>query len=320
MKELLPRDMARCFAGHGWQTLELGEEHAHDLLKEGAPVRAGEAFRRYAADFNVSFPQAHFIMDTRGFRPEDLPGKRRFDLLPADDAEFEAGLDVMKRWIDLFNALDVRCGVLHAGGADLAAEAGWEAARIFERRAKALARLAEYARGGRMLICLENYGDRALGLQTAADLIGLVRAVNSAQVKICLDTGHANMAGVDPAAFIREAGPLLKALHIADNLGQHDNHMLPCGAGTVPWPDVLKALCAVGYDGLFNFEVPGESRNCPMPARLAKLDYARILAQCMIDQIRAADSGPGSGKRKPAERPPDELSQISTRARQGEPK
>ena len=59
------------------------------------------------------------------------------------------------------------------------------------------------------------------------------------------------------------------------------------GAGTVPWPDILKALRAVEYDGLFNFEVPGESQNCPLPARLAKLDYAKTLARCMIDEIYA---------------------------------
>jgi len=288
LKEWLPRDMARCFAEHGWQTLELGEEHAHDLLKEGDPTQVGDAFRRYAAGFNVSFPQAHFIMDTRGYRPEDASGKRKFDLAPADDAEFDAGMDVMKRWIDLFNALGVRCGVLHAGGVGLAASVGWDAARIFERRVKALERIAEYAKGGTTLICLENYGNRsAVGVQTAADLSGIIRAVNSEQLKICLDTGHANLVGVDSAAFIREAGPLLKALHIADNLGQHDNHMLPCGAGTVPWPDVLKALRAVEYDGLFNFEVPGESKNCPLPARLAKLDYAKTLARCMIGEIQA---------------------------------
>ncbi|MBU4211596.1 MAG: sugar phosphate isomerase/epimerase [Verrucomicrobia bacterium] len=289
MKEWLPRDMVPCFAEHGWQTLELGEEHAHDLLKEGSPSRVGAAFRRYAADFNVSFPQAHFIMNTRGYRPEDLPGKREFDLAPADDAEFDAVMDVMKRWLDLFNALGVRCGVLHAGGAGLSAGVGWDAARIFERRVKALERIAEYAKGGETLICLENYSSRSdVGVETAADMIGIIRAVNSEQVKICLDTGHANVAGVDPAAFIREAGPLLKALHIADNLGQHDNHMLPYGAGTVPWPDVLKALRAIGYDGLFNFEVPGESQNCPLPERLVKLDYAKTLARCMIDEIYAA--------------------------------
>ena len=284
LKEYLPREMAQCFAARGWRTLELGEEHAHDLLKcAPTPQQAGAEFRKYAADLGLAFPQGHFIMDSKGWRPEDQPGRRKFDLAPADDAEFDAAFETMQRWVDLFNGLDVRCGVLHIGGVGLAA-AGWEAARIFDRRAAALARVADYARGGPTLICLENMG-AAAGMHTAADLLAIIRAVNRGQIKICLDTGHAHMAGVDLPVFIREAGPHPRALHIADNLGQSDNHMLPYGAGAIPWPAVLRALSAVNYDGLFNFEVPGETKNCPLPARLAKLDYALILANDMIGEI-----------------------------------
>jgi sugar phosphate isomerase/epimerase len=82
--------------------------------------------------------------------------------------------------------------------------------------------------------------------------------------------------------FIRQAGERLKALHIADNLGTNDDHMLPYGKGTLGWSEIMVALREVGYSGLFNYEVPGENR-CPMPVRLAKLDYSLTLARWMID-------------------------------------
>ncbi len=282
MRELLPRDMVRCFRKHGWHTLELGEEHAHDLLKEGDALKVGDAFRRFALEHNVAFPQAHFIMDTTGFRPEDAPLRRKFDLAPADQSDFERAMETMRRWIDLFNALDVRAGVLHVGGIPLI-EAGWEPERIFARRAEAIQRVSKMAEGGPTVICLENYGAQSgAGAQTAADLLALIKAAGGKQLGLCLDTGHALLAGVDSAGFIRQAGTALQALHIADNRGQKDDHLLPYGYGQAPWPTIMEALRETGYEGLFNFEVPGESR-CPLAIRLAKLDYALNLAHLMID-------------------------------------
>lgn len=261
--EWTPRDMVACFAEHGWHTLELSDEHGHDLLKEGAPARVGADFRRFAADRGVSFPQGHFCLCNKGCRPEDMAGRQIADIAPADDAEFAAAMEAMKRWVDLFAAIGVEAGVLHAGGGQLAS-AGWSAERIFSRRVEAVSRVAEFAKGGPTVICLENLGAKS-GVRTAAEIADLIAAVGAGNVAACLDTGHANINGVDNAAFVREAGPRLKALHIADNLGEHDDHMLPYGRGTVKWTGVMQALREVGYTGLFNYEVPGENR-CPAPA------------------------------------------------------
>lgn len=276
--EWRPRDMVREFARHGWQTLELSDEHAHDLLKEGDPLQVGEQFRAFAADHGVSFPQGHYYLFTKGCRPgdgEQVPS----DIAPADPEQFEAGMAVMRRWIDLFNALGVKAGVLHVGGDALRA-AGWEERRIIERRVEAVRRVAEYARGGPTLICLENLSGES-GTAEAAELIRIAEATGADNVALCLDTGHANMSGIDSASFIRQAGSKLQALHIADNLGSNDDHILPYGRGTVKWTEVMKALRETAYHGLFNFEVPGEI-HCPKPVLMAKLDYALKLAKWMV--------------------------------------
>ncbi len=283
--EWLPEEMVLEFSRHGWRTCELSDEHAHDLLKRGDPVRVGEQFRAFAADHGVSFPQGHFYLCTKGVRPEDREGRRIADIAPADDGDFLRAQEDMKRWIDLFAALGVEAGVLHLGGWGLAA-AGWNPERIFERRCEAVSRLAAYAGGTGTLICLENLGPDS-GAHTMDDFERLFAAVGAPSLAICLDTGHANATGVDAAGFVRRAGARLRALHVADNLGRGDDHMLPWGRGTVPWHDVLRALGEVGYGGLFNFEVPGENR-CPPGVRLAKLDYALALAREMIAEAEAA--------------------------------
>jgi sugar phosphate isomerase/epimerase len=277
--EWLPEDMVREFSRHGWRTCELSDEHGHDLLKLGDPAQVGTRFRAFAADHGMSFPQGHFYLCTKGIRPEDLAGRKGADIAPADEAEFAQAYEDMKRWIDLFGALGVQAGVLHLGGGGLAA-AGWGPERIFQRRCEAVSRLAAYARGSGTLICLENLGPSS-GAHTIGDFDRLLGAVNVPNLAICLDTGHANITGVDSAEFVRRAGTRLKALHIADNLGQGDDHMLPYGRGTIRWPEVLRALHEVRYQGLFNLEVPGEN-HCPRPVRLAKLDYALQLATEMI--------------------------------------
>ncbi len=277
--EWQPEDMVREFSRHGWHTCELSDEHGHDLLKQGDPATVGARFRAFAADHGLRFPQGHFYLCTKGFRPEDRAGRKVADIAPADAAAFAEAMADMRRWVDLFSALGVEAGVLHLGGGALA-KAGWNAEGIFARRCEALSTVAEYARGTGVTICLENLGAGS-GVQTIDDFEPLLKAVNAPNVAICLDTGHANINGVDSAEFVRRAGSRLKALHIADNLGQHDDHMLPYGRGTVRWTEVMKALREVGYHGLFNFEVPGEN-HCPPPVRLAKLDYALALADYMI--------------------------------------
>jgi len=277
--ELYPHDMVKAMARHGWRTLELSDEHGHDLLKMGAPAQVGAEFRRCAADSGISFPQGHFYLANKGMRPEDREGRGVADIAPADETEFARAMDDMKRWVDLFNALGVKAGVLHVGGQKLEAQ-GWSPERILEHRARAIREVAEHARGGITEICLENLSNR-IGYASAAHAKEMLAAVNMPNVHVCLDTGHANISGVNCAEFIRELAPHLKALHIADNLGTNDDHMLPYGRGTVPWPEVMAALREIGYTGLFNFEVPGENR-CPMPVREAKLDYALQLANWMI--------------------------------------
>ena len=271
-----PAEMVREFARHGWQFLELSDEHGHDLLQAGDPLKVGREFRALAEGEGLSFPQGHLCLCVQSWR---LPGEPvLFDIAPPDAASFETAMEAMRRWIDLFNALGIRAGVLHAGGQALQA-AGWAPPRIFERRVEAVRRIAEYARGGPTAICLENLYS-GVGVSEAGELLRIADAAGGESVGLCVDTGHAHLAGLDPAAMIRQAGPRLRALHIADNLGQADDHLLPYGRGTVRWAPVLEALRDVGYAGLFNFEVPGETR-CPPDVFLMKLDYALRLGRWM---------------------------------------
>ena len=157
---------------------------------------------------------------------------------------------------------------------------------IQEARVNALRILCEHIKGADMFICMENLSQFTVN---AADLKSLINAVGSDRLAICLDTGHLNQSGLPQAEFIEQSGVLLKALHITDNEGKSDQHIMPYGRGNIDWDGFISALAKSPYDGLLNFEIPGETQNIPYELLLAKLDYIREIAlymTCKINSLR----------------------------------
>jgi sugar phosphate isomerase/epimerase len=275
LMELSAEDMVKAFAEAGWQYLEFSDEHGNALLRRNDPLGAARELVKIVGDLGVSFPQGHYML-TWGDYDRGVDA-RPADIASLDDTSFAEHMDQMKRWVDLFNELGVGAGVLHAGG-HLGIRDNADPGRVRRRQIEALQAVADHAAGGPTTICLENLGH----VPSAEKLNSLIDATERDNIAICLDTGHLNIAGGVCADFVRTAGPRLQALHIADNLGENDDHMLPYGKGTVGWTPFMQALREIGYDGLFNYEVPGETQRCPLPARLAKLDYAKRLAEWMV--------------------------------------
>ena len=81
-----------------------------------------------------------------------------------------------------------------------------------------------------------------LNLIAGADCFGL-----------CFDAGHNNLLKWDIESYIRLLGNRIKALHLHDNDGNGDWHMIPC-TGTVRWDKLCSLLCETGYSGTINFE------------------------------------------------------------------
>lgn len=112
------------------------------------------------------------------------------------------------------------------------------------------------------------------------ELIDLVDTINDPSVGICLDTGHANLAGIDVGAAIREIGPRLKATHINDNRDNgNDEHLFPY-FGTVDWKDAMRAFAETGYDGDFAYEAG--SQRIPSAARGFWLRYTAELGRHLL--------------------------------------
>jgi sugar phosphate isomerase/epimerase len=80
------------------------------------------------------------------------------------------------------------------------------------------------------------------------------KETNSDIFKVCLDTGHSNFCGENPADAVRLLGKeYLGALHVHDNNGVADQHRTP-GEGNIDWIDFSNALAEIGFGGCVSFE------------------------------------------------------------------
>jgi sugar phosphate isomerase/epimerase len=258
--DLTPEEMVAELARAHWLYSELSDEHGAALLGRGDPVQVGREFGRMAREQGVTFPQGHLWLAA------DIAGEQQGQTV-----------DRLRGWLDLFQAVGVRCGVLHPGGGAMR-KAGCSAEEVFDARVAALSALCEHVRGSEFVICLENIWTTA---PLAGDLLALIEAVGSEHLGICLDTGHLNLVGGEQGIFVRRAAGALKALHLADNDGSGDQHLMPFARGTVRWAELTTALREIGYAGLLNFEIPGENR-CPLAIRRAKLVYLKSVAEYLV--------------------------------------
>ncbi len=252
--DLSPEDAILTLAKHGYHYCELSDEHAAVLLERGDSINVGRSFGEFSAAHGVSVSQGHLFLRTHICDP--------------------AHQTLLRQQVDLFCAIGIKNAVLHCDTLSDAPERTEEQLR--EKNLAALRELVAYIGARDLCICLENL--RSVFV-SSSDLLYYVNTLQSPHLGICLDTGHLNISKAQTQKeFIMQAGKHLRALHIADNEGVTDQHVLPFGRGTVPMNEVIDALALVGYDGLYNLEIPGEGR-APLKIRELKLDYIQKMFQ-----------------------------------------
>ncbi len=111
------------------------------------------------------------------------------------------------------------------------------------------------AAGGNMTINVENQtkgrSKYHFPLASTAESIDLILAEVDA-LRFTLDTGHAHVNGQDPLALAERVGSKLTEVHIHDNAGASDEHLIP-GEGTADLKRFMEKL--VGRDILVCLEL-----------------------------------------------------------------
>ena len=126
-------------------------------------------------------------------------------------------------------------------------------------------RYGEWAAPYDLTIAVENLSEKRVGRRFGTgpeELLELVELLNDPLFAICWDTGHAHISGINQVEALHMIGPHLKAVHISDNHGAEDEHLMPL-AGTIQWEPLIRALREVEYSGDFTFEVIYRSQGEP---------------------------------------------------------
>jgi sugar phosphate isomerase/epimerase len=100
---------------------------------------------------------------------------------------------------------------------------------------------------------------------TAPELIELIDTLNHPLIGACWDTGHAKINRLEQRSAIGCLGSRLKVLHIQENDGKGDDHMMPFvnGPAGIDWKTVIEGLRIADYQGAFTYEAHNSFRAVP---------------------------------------------------------
>ncbi len=150
-------------------------------------------------------------------------------------------------------------------------------------------------------ICLENIFSRRPNriiegrLSNAADACRMIDALNEEAggdyFGFCLDVGHANLTNRNIKEYVKEIGSRLTILHIHDNNGLEDLHMIPysylaTGSSHVcDWEGFVEGLKEIGYKGVLAFETFRIFSAYPKPVHTEALKLISAIGHCWSETI-----------------------------------
>jgi sugar phosphate isomerase/epimerase len=266
-RQRLRRDHLLEIGAHGFEAVEVFANRHHIDYHN---VSAVADLQQWLADAQIELHAIHApvgdgLTDARSGRPLSLaspdPQTRAFAV-----AETERALHIARR-------IPAQVLVTHLGLPDRGAATGENSRQAARRSIEELTQAAGLL-GVRVAIeVIPNQ------LSRAGSLVHLLEEeLDAAGVGICLDFGHAHLAGDLVEAIETVSGHLLTA-HVHDNRGRLDDHLVPF-AGTIDWPSALTAVQKVGYDGTLVFEVDahGSAKASLARSSQARARFEKLLA------------------------------------------
>lgn len=91
-------------------------------------------------------------------------------------------------------------------------------------------------------------------LNTCQETLNLVHQLGCENLGVLLDNGHAQIVGESADEAVRALGDRLYHVHVDDNNGLRDQHLVP-GEGAFSFPPFIQALRSVGYTGFLCAEL-----------------------------------------------------------------
>ena len=213
---------------------------------------SGELDGMSEAEYEQRWLAEKALADAAGVVIHQTHGPWRFPPHDETEALRAERAEVMKRSIRITAKLGCRYWVIHplmpfGPNDDFAHEQFIQINYDFFRA------LLPTAKENGVTICFENMPMKKLSISTPEKTLEFIHLINDEQFRLCLDTGHSMVFGIQPAEAVRMAGDDLKVMHVHDNHGKNDEHLIPY-SGIVDWADYRRALDEIGFDGVYSLE------------------------------------------------------------------
>ncbi|MDN4526654.1 sugar phosphate isomerase/epimerase family protein [Fictibacillus fluitans] len=174
------------------------------------------------------------------------------NLATPDPVVYERTFSILTDWIKRLADYGGTHATFHGGYAWFSEEKQ----ECLERVAERILRLDEVAKPCGVDLLLENLIPDHLNYchQVASNLNEWLELIHNTQVKACLDTGHLNLMGHELEDTINRLGTSLGAMHLSENDGKADLHLLP-GDGNHFTKDAGEYLTSHQFAGPVIYEI-----------------------------------------------------------------
>lgn len=179
------------------------------------------------------------------------------DITSLDDGTREAAVHELMTACRAAALVGAENVVLHPGPERTGRPPEHEFLRHMHHAAESLNRVAACCAEQGVQLLLENMLPHLLFGHTS-DMLYLLGEINTTSVGTCLDTGHALLGG-DLGNVIYKLSGHLKMVHINDNRGDSDAHLIP-GEGRIDWRWLLGELQHRKFHGPLIIEMAGGER------------------------------------------------------------
>lgn len=234
-------------AGFKYVDMSTGPFCLHEkspILKPNA-VKWAEETVQTADKYGIKMHQAHCLL---------------FNYLNKNAPDYQYLTDVNMKLLDLCKPLGIEYFIFHPGTSDSTVSRK----KSVDATKQWLLPFVERAHKLGVKLCIENIFDcigtdrtilRAVGARPD-ELLEVVESLDSENVGICWDCGHAHIAKLDQKESLHLLGERVWTTHIHDNRGQYDNDLhIPPFYGSIDWQSLMEGLCEINYKGTFNFEI-----------------------------------------------------------------
>lgn len=212
------------------------------------------------------------LMRDLGLHPFSFhaPFADHIDITSLDPVKRENSCQELLTACKAASRMNVEHMVLHPGPERAGRPADSEFIQHLNYAVESLNRVARVCCELRVNLLLENMLPHLL-FGHIGDMLHLVGSIHDCAVGICLDTGHANLAG-EINNVVQKFSGHLKMLHANDNLRNFDAHLSP-GKGSIDWDKLISQLYEHHFQGAFILELAGYDE--PIEATLDRAEEAR---------------------------------------------